>query len=364
MRRHRRAKRWAPALSIGLVGVALVTIGAPAGSVPATTTAPAATACTLPRPVVIGAGRNVATVDPTACPLASSPRFHHLEVLRGPELAPVRDLYLHAEEELVDIEGLEVGEVYHFRSTPVTEAGDGQPGPLSEPLVLPVGPAGAFVDRLSKDFLGRSATTTERSARTASLADGSATPAELVGTYQASPEFQRRSPVIRLYRAYFLRLPDASGLAYWTGRSQAGVRLVAISEQFARSSEFTRRYGALGNRAFVELVYRNVLDREGDPAGIASWTRKLDAKTKTRGEVMVGFSESSEYRRRSGPLVDVVNAFTGMVRRIPTAAELERWQAAPIARLHLELLGHPSYVARSSAPHARRDVAGHPASEL
>lgn len=346
MRRHRRAKRWIPALTIGLLGVApVVSAVTPVGA------APAAAPCSPPTPVVVGTGRNVATVDPTACPLASAPRFHHLEVLRGPELAPVRDLYLQAEEELVDIEGLEVGEVYRFRSTPVTEAGDGQPGPLSEPLILPVGPASAFVERLSKDFLGRSATTAERAARTSSLADGSTTPAALVGAYQASPEHQRQSPIIRLYRAYFLRLPDASGLAYWTGRSRAGVRLVAISEQFARSSEFTRRYGALDNRAFVELVYRNVLGREGDPAGIASWTGKLDARTKTRGEVMAGFSESSEYRRRSGPLVDVVNAFTGMLRRIPTAVELERWQGAPLLRLHLELLGNPGYVARASDPH-------------
>ena len=43
-----------------------------------------------------------------------------------------------------------------------------------------------------------------------------------------------------------------------TGRAD----LYGISQLFSTSPEFTNRYGALSNRAFVRLVYRNVMGRE------------------------------------------------------------------------------------------------------
>jgi hypothetical protein len=106
--------------------------------------------------------------------------------------------------------------------------------------------------------------------------------------------------VHRLYRAYFLREPDAGGLAYWqdvlaTGRAS----LHGISQLFATSPEFTNRYGSLSNRAFVRLVYRNVMDREGEQAGVDYWTGLLDAGH-PRGTVMLGFSDSAEFKARTG----------------------------------------------------------------
>jgi alpha-tubulin suppressor-like RCC1 family protein len=78
----------------------------------------------------------------------------------------------------------------------------------------------------------------------------------------------------------------------------------------------------LSNRLFVELVYRNVLGRDGDAAGIASWTKKLDSKAKTRGQVMVGFSESSEYQRKKTVDIAVLEAASGLLHRSPTTDEL------------------------------------------
>jgi len=130
-------------------------------------------------------------------------------------------------------------------------------------------------------------------------------------------------------------------------------RINAISASFATSSEFTNKYGKLSNRAFVELVYQNVLGRPGDAGGIASWTGKLDAKTKNRGEVMVGFSESGEYKNKTRALADVVNVYTGMLRRTPTKAENSQWEPllkAGTARSDLvaSILGSAAYDARVS----------------
>ena len=116
--------------------------------------------------------------------------------------------------------------------------------------------------------------------------------------------------VHRLYRAYFLREPDAGGLAYWKDILASGrASLHGISQLFSTSPEFTNRYGQLSNRAFVQLVYRNVMNREGEQGGVDYWTGLLDAGH-PRGTVMVGFSDSAEFKER-----------TGLVPPVPTASD-------------------------------------------
>ncbi len=106
--------------------------------------------------------------------------------------------------------------------------------------------------------------------------------------------------VFRLYRAYFLRDPKPAEVAYWANRYSSGAALLgSISEFFARSSEFKNRYGALTNAQFVDLVYKNVLGRAADTGGRAHWIAQLD-RGQSRGSVMIGFSESSEFVRATG----------------------------------------------------------------
>src|SRR5690606_31064313 len=113
-------------------------------------------------------------------------------------------------------------------------------------------------------------------------------------------------PATRLYRAYFLRIPDKGGLAYWIRQRRVnGKRLNAISDSFASSSEFKNKYGKLSNRKFVELVYKNVLGRTGETSGVNYWTSRLDRKVNSRGQVMTGFSESNEYKTKQVSEVDV-----------------------------------------------------------
>lgn len=106
--------------------------------------------------------------------------------------------------------------------------------------------------------------------------------------------------VDRLYSAYFLREADGAGFAYWIGLRIDGVPLGAISENFAVSEEFLARYGRLTHEGFVHLVYENVLERAPDPGGLSYWIDLLDRSVIGRGQLMVGFSESPEYRARTG----------------------------------------------------------------
>ena len=73
----------------------------------------------------------------------------------------------------------------------------------------------------------------------------------------------------------------------------SGTSLIQIAEHFAASPEFAARYGNLNDEQFVELVYRNALNRESDPDGANYWIGKLGSEL-SRREMMLYFSESEE----------------------------------------------------------------------
>ncbi|MEM7340727.1 MAG: DUF4214 domain-containing protein [Actinomycetota bacterium] len=126
--------------------------------------------------------------------------------------------------------------------------------------------------------------------------------------------FENRAQVVRLYRACFGRLPDSRGLDHWVDARRAGLGLADAAEEFARSAEFNATYGPLDNRGFVAQVYRNVLGREADAAGLDYWSSVL-AGGASRGAVMVQFSESAEFVAAASADVEHVDA-NGPVARL------------------------------------------------
>jgi hypothetical protein len=141
-----------------------------------------------------------------------------------------------------------------------------------------------------------------------------------------SPEFEGLlAPVVRLYFAYFLRIPDYAGLNFWLNSRRSGSSLDFISNSFAASAEFQSRYGSLTNAQFVTLIYQNVLGRAPDAQGQAFWTAELDSGRRTRGQVMLYFSESAEYRGPIANEVYVTMAYVGMLRRAPDSGGFNFW---------------------------------------
>ena len=115
----------------------------------------------------------------------------------------------------------------------------------------------------------------------------------------AAPDFASmwQAQAARLYDAVLDRKPDAGGLEYWTHVLRDGAPLQAVADGFLQSPEWQARHGhgALDNLAFVETLYKNVLDRVGEAEGVGFWTGHLDAGHLRRGEVVVAFSESAEH---------------------------------------------------------------------
>lgn len=220
--------------------------------------------------------------------------------------------------------------------------------------VVPFPTTAAFVDQQFRDLVGRPATAAEVARWVDAIDAGSKEPADLVAALRASYDNTTYvDPVVRLYQAAFVRTPDAAGLGYWTARRRGGTSIAAIAQHFAGSGELRAMYGTLTNRGFVQRVYQNVLGRPGDAAGIDYWTQQLDTRQRTRGTVLLGFSESPENKAAQVGRVHAAVLVVGMLGRAPTADEVAAIAAAvasgaTAADLAAEILGSPEYAARVS----------------
>ncbi|MCU1454636.1 MAG: peptidase [Acidimicrobiales bacterium] len=252
------------------------------------------------------------------------------------------------------VSGLTNGTPYTFTVQAINEAAT---GPASAPSaavtptpVRPFATVRSFVSSQLLDFT-RSAPAAAIDAGVAAINGGQSAPDYIVGLRRAPDGTGVVDPVARLYDSYFQRIPDRGGLVHWIATRRSGTSLAAISAAFASSPEFTSRYGPLTNRKFVELVYTNVLGRPGDTGGLAYWTDRLDRRTATRGQVMVGFSESSEHVKKAAHKVDVVVVLVAMLDRVPTSGEYGADLAllaggAPLSTLVADILDSPAYAAR------------------
>lgn len=145
--------------------------------------------------------------------------------------------------------------------------------------------------------------------------------------WQSGP-FQDLFPIARLYQAYFLRIPDFGGLDYWIGMHRTrGVTTAAMSEFFVQSQEFIDTYGSLSNAGYVALIYQNVLQRQQDPGGYSYWLNLLNTGRINRGQLMLLFSESQEYRDKYMPTIKAELLVLEFLRRTPTQAEVDYYKS-------------------------------------
>ena len=107
-----------------------------------------------------------------------------------------------------------------------------------------------------------------------------------------------------IYKAALDRVAEPSGLAGWIKYMDEGASLTTVSQHFIDSQEFKTKYGNLDNRGFVNQLYQNVLDRDGEAAGISSWLNGM-SNGLTRAQVLAGFSESSENRANVQDLIKI-----------------------------------------------------------
>jgi hypothetical protein len=176
----------------------------------------------------------------------------------------------------------------------------------------PFNDVNTFVQRQLADFGG-----TGLDATAARIRAGASPHRVLVDLAHAPAFAGKRPQLVRLYVAYFKRLPDLGGMNYWLGKLDGGMKLDQVSAKFAASSEFKTKYGNTTNTQFVKLVYSNVFNRQPDASGLAYWVKKLD-QGMSRGTVLTNFSESSEGKRRFSAHVNATLLGLGMLGTLPS----------------------------------------------
>jgi hypothetical protein len=183
-----------------------------------------------------------------------------------------------------------------------------------------------FVKQQYRDFLNREADSGGLQYWVNLIDTGAMTKAQVIESFFWSQEFGLKiAPIVRLYFAYFLRIPDYAGLMFWINAYSSGWSLGGISDFFASSPEFVATYGSLTNEQFVTLVYQNILGRAPEPGGYAFWVNELNSLRRTRGQVMLEFSESAEYKGLSNNKVYVTMMYIGMLRRSPDEGGFNFW---------------------------------------
>ncbi len=86
-----------------------------------------------------------------------------------------------------------------------------------------------------------------------------------------------RAEVTEIYVATFNRAPDAAGLDYWAG---TGLTIEEIAASFFAQDETQEKYpDTLSNTEFINEVYNNVYNRDGDFDGVTYWIAELNNGT-------------------------------------------------------------------------------------
>jgi hypothetical protein len=143
-----------------------------------------------------------------------------------------------------------------------------------------------------------------------------------------------------LYRAVLHRAAEPAGLAAWVGALEAGLTRQQVAQGFWESPEHRGLQ--------VDGFYATYLHRAADAPGRASWVSALLAGA-SEAEVARGFLTSAEYLQAHPDLPGFVRGlYADVLGRTPEAAELAGWVQAGHSRASIAdaFLHSPEELAR------------------
>jgi hypothetical protein len=131
-----------------------------------------------------------------------------------------------------------------------------------------------------------------------------------------------------LYRFILQRNADPAGLAYWTGLLNRGTSRASVAGAIWKSAEhFTQE---------VTAFYQTILGRQPDAAGLAAWVTQLETGTPEE-RIVVGFLNSPEFLSR-GDKYFVDQMYSAILGRPADLAGEKYW----LAQLGDDSSGNPT----------------------
>lgn len=222
-------------------------------------------------------------------------------------------------------------------------AAQSAPPPTWTPFTTP----NAYVEQQARDLYGRPPTPVELWTYVVRFGEGRSA-GEVGAEMAAQPAAAASSePVVRMYHVAFNRVPDSGGFVTWRTRLRNGGTVAQVAASFAGSQEFRNRYGHLGNAEYVAAFYHHALGRAPDTLGHIHHTDHLNRGVVNRAQMLVRFSESPEYRRKSLARVRTIATYHAMLMRIPPPANLANWSARPPDEMITAIIGLGEYRDRS-----------------
>lgn len=205
-----------------------------------------------------------------------------------------------------------------------------------------------FVQRLYTEVLGRNADPSGLAAWTNVLKNGTEQGAKVAQGFIDSTEFKNRNLSNEaylkvLYRTFFDREPDASGLQAWLKVLDSGLSRLHVFKGFAESDEFTKictAYGIDRGNAnltaprdqnegvtkFVVRCYRLCLGREADESGLNAWCEAILSGKNTAKDVAYGFIFSNEFQKKNLSDKEYVTVlYKVFMDRNPDTSGLNAW---------------------------------------
>jgi hypothetical protein len=138
---------------------------------------------------------------------------------------------------------------------------------------------------------------------------------------KADGQAANASFVRALYKDMMGRGADERGVASWTGVLAAGGSRRAVSNGFAKSTEY--------RGLIIRQAYQQVLGREPDPRGVVSWMNALATGTVRLDTIRLALMSSAEFYARGGNsnTTFVNNIFQAALGRNAAPAEVTYWSA-------------------------------------
>jgi len=257
----------------------------------------------------------------------------------------------------VRMTGLDNDKTYRFTVTPYDANGVGiessQSGSVTPKAVSPFTTVDRFIDRQFQDFYGRRPTSAELSQYRTQMQGGTPPQTVILSLWNNAAHANVMPQITRLYSAFYVRIPDYGGLSFWAAERRKGVTLATIANTFAKTAEFKALYGTVSNAGFVDLVYENVLGRPASTGDRNYWTNELNSGRRTRGTLMIGFSEAAEYKTKYQHDINAALIYSEMLRRKPTTAERDALSASlkagqSLPTTFVKFLALPEYAPRAS----------------
>ncbi len=181
-----------------------------------------------------------------------------------------------------------------------------------------------FVRQLYRDLLGREGDANGVTHWIEHIDQGS-TQAEIITQFMASTEFDTHAgAIVRLYHAVLGRSADYCGFNYWLDQRLNGLSEQDMGNAFLHSAEFAGNNPMLSDNAYIDLLYQNVLGRTADLQGKLYWMEQL-AHGSSRGEVLYGFAQSSEYKQAMTDEVAIDLLYLGLLDRAPDQPGWDYW---------------------------------------